>query len=216
MPTPHCKICNASTRALPDNKTGKIYHVCDVCGFIFLDQQFILSPADEKRRYEFHQNTFDNTGYVAMFERFISDAITPYCGGARSALDFGCGPTPVFAALLEKHIENVDYYDPHFYPDRSFKERKYDLITATEVIEHLQDPIETLRMLAAILNPGGGLALMTKFHTCNDEAFLKWWYRIDDTHIAFYTERTIEYLAQNIGLEKTFNGDGVCYLGRKT
>jgi predicted TPR repeat methyltransferase len=212
----YCKICKAAVRALNDNKSGKIYHVCDVCGFIFLDQRFILSPADEKRRYEFHQNTFDNPGYVAMFERFIADVIMPHCGTAATALDFGCGTTPVLATLLNKHIADVDHYDPYFYPDQAFKKKKYDLITATEVIEHLQDPLATLKMLVALLNPGGALALMTKFHPCDDAKFLKWWYRVDDTHIAFYAKHTIEYLAQSIGLEETFVGDGVCYLKRRT
>jgi hypothetical protein len=212
MPMPHCKICNASTRSLTDNKTGKIYHVCDVCEFIFLDQRFILSPADEKRRYEFHNNTFENAGYVAMFEHFMQTVIIPHCGTVKTALDFGCGTTPVLATLLRKHIENVDHYDPYFYPDPSFKDKKYDLITVTEVFEHLKEPSVTMAMLVALLNQGGGLALMTKFHACNDTTFLKWWYRIDDTHIAFYTKRTIEYFAGKFGLEVKFIDDGVCYL----
>jgi hypothetical protein len=216
MPAPSCKICNAITRPLKDNTTGKIYHVCDACEFISLDQKFILSTADEKRRYEFHNNTFDNAGYVAMFERFIAEVIEPHCSFVTSALDFGCGTTPVLAVLMKRTITRVDHYDPYFYPDESFRNNRYDLITTTEVIEHLSDPMGTFTMLRDLLNHGGGLAVMTKFHPCNDDEFLKWWYRIDDTHIAFYTKRTIGSIAGRIGLTVDFMNGGVFYLVRRT
>jgi len=212
---PHCKICNSFTRPLNDGKTGKLYHVCDECEFIFLDTRFILPPREEKRRYELHQNTFDNAGYVAMFEHFINDVITPHCAAPRTALDFGCGVTPVLATLLKKGIKCVDHFDPFFFPDESFKKKRYDIITMTEVMEHLKDPCSIGRMLVSLLTEGGSLAIMTKFHPCNDEQFLRWWYRLDDTHISFYTVRTMTMWGERAGLKLHWTDDDHYVLYRK-
>jgi hypothetical protein len=215
MSSPSCKICNSATHVLEVKGSSKIYHVCDSCEFIFLDERFILSPEEERRRYEFHNNTFDNAGYVAMFERFIAEVITPHCGKIRTALDFGCGTTPVLATLLKKQIKTVDHFDHYFYPDQSFIARRYDLIAATEVVEHLKDPVATLRMLVSHLDPGGALALMTKFHPCNDTEFLKWWYRLDDTHISFYSARTFDILAEKIDATLWYTDNSQYCLFRK-
>jgi 2-polyprenyl-3-methyl-5-hydroxy-6-metoxy-1,4-benzoquinol methylase len=88
------------------------------------------------------------------------------------------------------------------YPDKT-----YDLITCTEVLEHLKDPLETLRMLKDRLNPGGILAVMTLFHPVYDisstpdplpceKVFKAWWYRRDPTHISFFRPETFYHAAR--------------------
>ncbi|MBN1492840.1 MAG: class I SAM-dependent methyltransferase [Candidatus Omnitrophica bacterium] len=173
--------------------------MCENCEFISLDECLILAPDEEKRRYELHNNTFENKGYVDMFLSFIDSAILPHKDHVSSALDFGCGTTPVLATLLKEHIEYVDHYDPYFYPHEEVFKKKYDLITTTEVIEHLKSPLMQLSELVSRLNPHGILAIMTRFHPGNDIEFLKWWYIRDETHISFYTVNTLRVIANAIG-----------------
>ena len=195
-----CKICSCPTRSLTHEKSGQTYHVCDACEFIALDDAFLPSPQAERARYVLHENTCGNAGYVRMFRRFMEKAVTPYREELTSALDFGCGPEPVLAALLRAEGLAVDVYDPFFHPDRAYEGKRYSLITATEVIEHLADPVGTLRGVCGSLADGGRLAVMTLFHPRDDALFLKWWYRADSTHVAFYSPRTLHELAAKLGL----------------
>jgi 2-polyprenyl-3-methyl-5-hydroxy-6-metoxy-1,4-benzoquinol methylase len=160
-----------------------------------VDEQFILSPEEERKRYIHHNNSITNEGYVRMFEDFLSDAIEKEFKTTEKILDFGCGPNPVFAEIMRKKGKTVDFYDPYYYPNADIFLEKYSLITSTEVFEHIQYPMETLRKLYHIMNDGSVLAIMTKFHS-GTENFEKWWYRRDVTHISFYSSKTVEKIVE--------------------
>ncbi|MEA3493866.1 MAG: class I SAM-dependent methyltransferase [Candidatus Margulisiibacteriota bacterium] len=196
-----CKICSNTTAIIYDGQYDQNYYYCNNCDFIFLDENKILSPDQEKKEYSFHQNNFENEGYVNMFREFIDKAINPHKAKIKTALDFGSGPGPVLAELLRKEGFKTDVYDKYFAPEKVYLDKKYDLITATEVFEHLKDPLETLKLLKSLLNKDGIIAITTLFHPNNDEEFKKWWYRRDSTHIAFYTPKTIERIARLVGMK---------------
>lgn len=147
----------------------------------------------------------DSPGYVGMFEAFLKAGVDPFAGEAARALDFGCGPEPVLARLLERRGYAVDRTDLFFHPDEAYLNRRYDLITLTEVLEHLTDPLGTLRVLAQRLAPGGVLALMTLFHPDDPAKFADWWYRRDPTHVSFYTVETLGQVSGALGLKVLFS-----------
>jgi 2-polyprenyl-3-methyl-5-hydroxy-6-metoxy-1,4-benzoquinol methylase len=148
-----------------------------------MDGSHYLSPEKQKERYLEHNNSEENQGYVEMFEGFIAAAVNPFAKKGSRVLDFGCGPGPVLAGLLSKYGYSVDTYDLFFDPNDKFQSQNYDVISLTEVLEHLNDPLETLRDLARRLNPQGVFAIMTLFHPNDQETFSKWWYRKDPTHV---------------------------------
>jgi SAM-dependent methyltransferase len=178
-----------------------VYHACATCDFIQLDPAHLPAPAEEKARYDTHENRPDNAGYVAMLAAFLDRAVLPWREGKTTALDFGCGPGPVLAGLLEQAGFAVDVYDPFYAPHRIYEGRTYDVVTGTEVVEHLHAPGEVFDRLARLLAPGGILALTTRFHPGVPDAFLDWWYRRDPTHVAFYTPRTFRALAARLDLD---------------
>ena len=45
---------------------------------------------------------------------------------------------------------------------------------------------------------------MTLFHNSDEEHFWKWHYIRDKSHISFYTPKTMEMIAQMIGLKMIF------------
>ena len=196
-----CKVCYGETTTMTDKKKGMAYYRCKKCGFISLDKAFIVDNVREKKHYEKHNNSFECKGYVEMFERFISKAIEPYLSTINSALDFGCGHTAVLAKLLENRGLEMDIYDYYFFPKKLYRDKKYDLITSTEVFEHLENPQEVLNDLVQSLNPNGYIVLMTQFPPSDDELFLKWWYRRDITHIGFFTPNSFEIMAEGLGLK---------------
>ena len=208
-----CKICNTSTSEIVDNKKSLIYYRCEACGFVSLSDSFMVNKVLEKEQYDHHNNSLENEGYVTMFENFIDNAIAPYLENIETALDFGSGPTPVFSVLLERRGLIVDIYDLYYSPEKVYESKSYDLITSTEVFEHLSRPIEILEMLAEHLNERGYVALMTKFPPKDDQAFLDWWYRRDPTHISFFTPKSFELMAEKVGLKvlKTINENIVVF-----
>lgn len=196
-----CKICNSNTRTMRDSKKLLSYYRCEKCGFVSLDDGSIVNPLDEKRHYAKHNNSFECEGYVKMFEEFIEKAITPYLPKVRKVLDFGCGHTPVLAELLKEQGLEVDIYDLYFFSDEEYKNISYDLITSTEVFEHLQNPKDILEVLVNLLNPNGYIIVMTQFPPSEDKVFLGWWYRRDITHISFFTPQSFEIMAEELGLK---------------
>lgn len=207
----NCKICSHGVGTVVDGQFRINYYYCPHCEFLFLDEAEIVSTEKEKAEYSTHQNTLDNKGYVNMFRDFIEKAVTPFQtnpgpGGTLTpltALDFGSGPGDCVLAhvLREENGYDVDIYDIYFAPEKVYTDKTYDLITCTEVLEHLKDPVETLRLLKEHLKPGGILALMTLFHPISEdnpegeEMFRRWWYRRDITHIGFFRPKTLRFIA---------------------
>ena len=214
MKRKNCIICSHDVRAVVDPKFKIDYYFCPHCEFLFMDEAAIVSPEREKAEYSTHQNTLDNEGYVNMFREFIKKAVTPFQTnpgqtGKRTALDFGSGPGDCVLAhvLREERGYAVDIYDVYFAPEKVYTDKIYNLITCTEVLEHLKNPVETLRLLKQHLKPGGILALMTLFHPITEdnpggeEMFQQWWYCRDVTHICFFRPKTLRFMARLLEME---------------
>lgn len=209
-----CKICSKPTRTIHDQQYDHNYYYCGNCEFIFLEESKIIPSQQEKIEYSFHENSLANEGYVNMLREFIDKAVRPHRPQITTALDFGSGPGPVLAELLRQEGFKTDIYDKHFAPEKVYLNKKYDLITATEVFEHLKDPLSTLRSLKSRLNKNGILAVMTLFHQNNDEHFKKWWYRRDATHISFYTPKTFKCMASLLDMNVVMvDKKNICVLG---
>ncbi|MFZ5644252.1 MAG: class I SAM-dependent methyltransferase [Bacillota bacterium] len=180
-----------------------------------MDKNFFPGSEEEFQRYNQHNNTIENQGYVKFLNNFINTAQLGKLKNVKKALDFGCGPGPVLKILLGRMGINTDIYDPYFFPDKIFANKKYDLITCTEVFEHLKEPYQTIELLKSLLAPNGILAVKTLFHTvCQD--FSSWWYREDCTHFCFYSPKTFEWIGKNFELiMKNMDGHSICVFEKK-
>ena len=72
-----------------------------------------FSENEEKKRYEQHNNSLEEPGYVNMFENLIELHVRPL-KNVKNILDFGSGPYPVLKILLERKNYQVDIFDPFF------------------------------------------------------------------------------------------------------
>lgn len=195
-----CHICNQPTESFVDKKTHIIYYECPNCEYIFKSPEYYQELSIQEERYNLHENDEKDAGYQAYFQRFL-DFILPLVGKSKNALDFGCGATSLLAKMLEKEGIVCDYFDPIYHPETLNNEKKYELIVSTEVFEHLHQPREVFESLLGRLEEGGYLALQTQFHPNDREAFKKWYYHQDPTHIVFFTLRTFEVLCKIYGCE---------------
>ncbi len=218
-----CKICSNEVRIILDRQFGYNYAYCGSCEFMSRQESQIVSPDREKQEYQTHNNTLEQDGYVEMLNRFLDKSVFPYTvelerkKGGRSnlrALDFGSGPGDcVLAHLLKQNGFQADTYDLFFAPEKVYRDRIYDVITCTEVLEHLKNPFKALRLFKKHLEPGGVLAVTTLFHSVSEdvpggeEAFQDWWYRRDVTHISFYRPRTFEVIGEKLGFELIYLDD---------
>ncbi|MTI80905.1 MAG: class I SAM-dependent methyltransferase [Firmicutes bacterium] len=207
----NCWLCGSKSSPMPE-VGEKVYYHCPVCDLIFIDDKYILSPEEEMKRYTLHNNTPDNEGYVKFLSNFINEALEPFIKNCQTGLDFGCGPGPVLSDLITKlGGVKMDYYDPYFYSNIDFSNKRYDLITATEVLEHVRKPGEVLQFFKNHLSSGGTLAVMTLFHHNYD--FKIWWYKRDPTHICFYSPITFKWIAEHFSLHiKYINDNNICVM----
>jgi len=96
--------------------------------------------------------------------------------------------------MFEEQGYPMSLYDPWFCPDRSVLDWEYGFVTATEVVEHFKQPQESWDQMWACLAPGGLLGIMTKL-VIDREAFSRWHYKDDETHLCFYSRETLAWLA---------------------
>ena len=202
-----CKICNSKTREIFHEKFNIKYFQCLDCQFIFKDEKSIISPEEELAIYNRHNNSIDDPRYVAYFKDFIDKAIIPYCPRAESVLDFGSGPSPVLAMILERDygFKKIDIYDLFYSPEKVYKNKKYKLIVSTELVEHLKDPLAYFFKFKELLQENGFLCIMTLFHPNNDNKFKSWRYIGDKSHISFFNTKSINKIAEIVGLDIIYN-----------
>lgn len=213
METVNCWLCDSTAQLLKEVATPQYYH-CAHCDLIFIDQRYILEPAEEKKRYLLHNNSCENKGYVQYLRNFIATAVHPFITDIQRGLDFGCGPNPVLSQLLREQGIAMDYYDPFFHPRPVFAGRRYDLITCTEVLEHVRHPRTVLELLSEHLQARGILSIMTQFH--HQQPFSTWWYRQDKTHICFFSPKSFRWIAKHFNLKIVHcNDKNICVLSKQ-
>ncbi len=210
-----CKICGSTTTELLDAQLKVTYDVCHKCDFISKQKDYHLNPNIEKQRYSTHNNFPSNEGYVKIFKSMLELHVKPL-KNVKKALDFGSGPYPTLKLMLSDMGFEAHDFDPFFNNNDEFKDHKYDLITTTEVIEHMSDPMKELELLISLLNNNGYLLIMTNYRKMDLEEFLKWWYRRDHTHVSFFNERTFNYIKDYFSLiEVSNNNKNIIVLQKK-
>ncbi len=205
-----CSLCGADE--IEDFTTVSdriLYHRCRNCSYISRDEAHRLSADDEKKRYQLHNNSPDNPGYVEWINRFLDFIFKSPLPGGRLILDFGSGPEPVMAGMMENLGYRVFTEDPFFSPEKPGG--CFQLITSLEVFEHLQNPYETLVHLASRLTENGRLCISTEFIPDDMGRFEYWRYRSDETHIGLFTADGLIKAGEKAGFEME-DCDGTRYI----
>ncbi len=204
-----CPLCGSATVLFHRDKR-RPYFVCRRCCAVHVPEPYHLSEGAEKAEYDKHQNHFDDEGYRTFLAR-MAQPIGEMVKAGSKGLEFGCGPGPVLAQMLTQAGYEMTVYDKFYADNRDALEQVYDFVTTTEVIEHLRNPQEVLARLWMLLKPGGTLGVMTKRVT-TAEAFSRWHYKNDQTHIIFFHSKTFEWLGKQWGASLSYHGNDVVLL----
>ncbi len=190
----NCPLCSSKQTQLYYTDDTRQYHACSACGFIFVPSVFHLSEVEQKTRYDLHNNDPNDADYRGFLSQ-VAEPLLERIPKESEGLDFGCGPGPTLSIMLEEQGCKVDLFDKFFAQNNEVFSRKYDFITATEVLEHLSQPAFELNRLYNMLNSGGVLGVMTEMLSDNT-SFADWYYKNDPTHIGFFNRTSLQRLAR--------------------
>lgn len=176
-----------------DEGQSLLFFQCGECDLILKDPVIRLSLDEESKRYDLHNNSFEDSNYRKFLSLLMQPIAKKVKPGARG-LDFGCGPEPAMAKLFQAEGLSCVSYDPIFQSDPKLLESKYDFISCSEVAEHFYSPAKEFSLLFGLLKSGGWLGIKTEKP---GKDFASWWYHKDPTHVTFYSEKTFQWIAKH-------------------
>jgi O-antigen biosynthesis protein len=171
------------------------------------------------------QNTITSADYSSSFNEYVYNEIP----GNTLCLDVGCWNGNLGKVLIEKKqcvVDGIDYrsdiiqkakengyqnvYTLNFNNDSvdlSALTKKYDVIICADVLEHLVNPQNVLKMLKSFLKPDGmfviSLPNVAFLQTRVNLLLGKWAYRefgtLDKTHLRFYTIASAQRMVEGAG-----------------
>jgi len=195
-----CPLCYDDSIDLYLGIKERKYLICKRCDLVFVPEKNLLSPEEEKRRYDLHENDIGDSNY----QEFLSQLLNPMLevlNPPALGLDYGCGPGPALANMFEKQGYSMKIYDPFYANDPGVLDKKYDFITCTEVVEHFHEPGKEFSQIINLLKPKGFLGIMTDLRVARKD-FKNWHYRRDPTHVCFYSDKTFDWISQEWGLKR--------------
>jgi hypothetical protein len=222
---PACKVCGGKTilfdvidierqcslkSPYPDGLSGIpiYYHKCSKCNFIFT--HFFDRFVDENWSEYIYNNDYkridpDYAGKRAFQNKnLVKAAIKSWWSSKDIGLDYGGGIGGLSDVL---NLEGIKYesFDPFGGDTRNGIEKKYSIISAFEVLEHVTSPLHVFDAMVKMLDKKRGLLListqLTKA-TMNSGQLINSWYAAPrNGHISLYSIETMNYLADKFKLD---------------
>jgi len=216
-----CKVCGAAAtpmgavdfnrtcediRGLRLPRTGVpvAYHRCGGCGLIFTE------TFDDWTQADFEAHVY-NDGYAEADPDYLDkrpQAMALSVVGAFRAqsaaldiLDYG-GGNGRFAEILRGAGFRCETYDPFNPAFAARPQRRFDLITCFETLEHMPDPIAGAKDIEALLAPVGAIVFATLTQPADIEQIgLGWWYvGPRNGHVTLHSRTSLGHLWGRHGL----------------
>jgi hypothetical protein len=199
-----CPLCSGSELVPVKNslRPTVFYRHCGECDLISMDPGFHLSAESEKARYQLHQNSSNDEGYVAFLNPVVEEIAHRFKDRMGDlpvqGLDFGSGPAPVLAEILAAKGFTMTCYDPFFSSQIDLQSRTFDFVVSTEVLEHMYAPKRELEKIKSLMSQDATFFVQTQLHQ-GTEFFKNWWYAKDPTHVCFYSLKSFIWMQRSLG-----------------
>lgn len=214
-----CKICQSTSNHFDNgiilNKYNINFYKCTNCGFIQTETPFWLE--------ESYSNaiTKSDIGLLSRnihFSNLTSNFISLCLEKPTTFVDFG-GGYGIFVRLMrdkgfnffifERKCENL--FANQF---EAKKGTKFDLLTAWEVFEHLEDPLSTIEEM---LSFSSNILFSTFLLPRNPQPVDNWWYYglEHGQHISFYTKKSIQIISEKLNFKTWYTSKNLQFLGKK-
>ena len=220
-----CNICGAESHLLFNrtilNKYDALYYRCDICDFMQTEKPYWLKEAYSKaittldvglvarnlilrdktvriikKRFQYRNKVFlDYAGGYGLFTRLMRD------------MGFNFYNT-------DQQCQNI--FAEHF-DLKQFKtdNQKFELLTAFEVMEHLEKPLEELEKMFKFSE---SILFSTEMQPKVPEKITTWWYLVPEIgqHISFYSEKTLRVIANKFNCKMYSDGKSLHLFTNKT
>lgn len=214
-----CKICLSEVGLLKYDmvlrKYKVYYYQCSKCELIQTEKPYWLKEAYSSAIIDSDTGIISRnialskiTAIISLFLLDRKSKILDYGGGygilTRMLRDIGLD-----CYWTDKYAENL--FARGF--EDSGKE-KYDMVTAFELMEHLENPVKELKSIIKKYHPRVFL-FSTMLHNGNPPK--DWWYFVPEggQHITLYTKRSLELLANKFDLKLSTNGRNIHVFSKK-
>jgi len=209
-----CNICGSGSVKIFDamllGKYNVGYFQCENCSFIQTEKPYWLEEA-----YVSAITSID-VGLVyrnLYFSNIVPTLLDVFSNKNDSYIDYGGGYGMFVRIMRDK---GYDFYLQDIYAENLFAKyfdikdfaggQKFTALTAFEVFEHLEDPIEELKKMFGLSDTiifSTDLQPMPSFSKATD-----WWYFTPETgqHISFYNIKSLEKLSQLFNCRFYSNG----------
>ncbi len=201
-----CKICGHNAEVLFKvkvlNKYDALYFRCANCEYIFSEEPFWLKEAYQRAINISDTGILDRNIY---FRKLVTILIYFFYDKHAEFLDYA-GGYGIFTRLMRDTGFNFYWSDPYCenilangFEYNSAKQKQIELLTAFEVFEHLNKPIEQIEEMLKISR---NIAFSTELIPDNIPQPGDWWYFAFEhgQHISFYSQKTLQILADKFNL----------------
>jgi 2-polyprenyl-3-methyl-5-hydroxy-6-metoxy-1,4-benzoquinol methylase len=221
-----CALCGAASCVPIFQKEGVPFFACTSCSFRFAIPQRNANLENTIGEFE--------TSYLQYFreaprDKINFDKLTGWMSRfhgleGMSLLDVGCGSGKFVRYLRRRGIEaygiepSQALYD-HFLAKEEFflhgpldvfsggAKRQFGIVTAFDVVEHVNEPLKTLSLIADLVQPGGYAFVSTPDAGClHARAMGKRWHYYHRYHLSYWSRSTLESAAARFGLRSRYFG----------
>lgn len=214
-----CKICNSISvynfTAKILNKYSVKYFQCSNCQFLQTEKVFWLNEAYKDAI------TKQDIGLLYRNRKItpiLKSLIKVFFNKKNKFIDYGAGYGVLVRIMRDYGYDmyRFDKYCSNIFADGYDCDEKsrYELLTAFEVFEHLDDPIKEVE---SMLNFSDNIFFSTEIQPLENALPGKWWYIMPETgqHIALYSIKSLNKIALNYNLNYYTNGKNLHLFTKK-
>lgn len=205
-----CRVCATAARPFFNKlilgKYQVAYFKCPTCGQVQTEEPYWLPEAYREPRRKLDVGMADRCIWTAQTTVALARRLR--IGPEEPCLDWGSG-TGLLVRLCRDYGMNFFYSDPYadnifaagFERDTAKPPPAWTCVTAFEVAEHLPSPLKDFGDLFALSPRHIFFSTLLYSGQAAD-----WWYFTDNgQHVAFYTRRSLEFIARHYGYHLASN-----------
>ncbi|WNL26811.1 methyltransferase domain-containing protein [Arcobacter cryaerophilus gv. pseudocryaerophilus] len=182
------------------------YHLCSHCYFCFAQKFEQWTKKDFEEKIYNKEYTFVDPEYNDIRPKRNAKLLLNLLKEFEpniNHLDYG-GGNGKLSQILNKNNIRSKTYDPYSTKNKYVSE-KFELITAFEVFEHVNDVDLLFHNLINLLSSDGCIIFSTALnddHLCNNNNLSTWWYAAPrNGHISLFSRKSLNILANKYNLE---------------
>ena len=222
-----CYLCHAFTTLFME-KQGYTLYRCPACGLV---ETAFTKPYKTFVKHFYSKGYFTgNPKYSAFFSyekdkrcitrnlQQVLDKVKVHVPKNAKMLDAGCamgymvelaraqgynayGFDPSSYALSRASLEIKQYVSKATIETASYPKNSFDVVTMTDIIEHVQDPLNSLKTMQQVLKPNGFMVIATGDTQSLAAKFLgkHWTFYIPPQHLFFLSKANLTTILQQSG-----------------